>query len=271
MKKLYCLLIAVTFILIGIAPVHAQLKSSSQSALARKVLAEQKYYMFDRVKTMCQEWPGCEKWALKRHKENPSFTIIDAEIEYYVTNQPPKDSWLVPPSSWHYNLYVETVENLQTQTYVFVAKDDTLQEDILRENPSKFKKFPGHPFTDMPSEHAKHEVELWKQKTTNGTFPLNSNMRKRWPSVMDNFWELTDTTHEQQRVIWDKNDNPRWERRLDFILVFPWTSGGKLKGTIIAHQQKPGSPFEFTADGSHSILKEAVSRPKFIFKKVYTY
>ena len=252
MRKLYCLLAAITFVLIGIAPAHAQLKPSSQSALARKVLAEQKYYMFDRVKTMCQEWPGCEEWAQKRHKENPSFYIIDAEVEYYVV----KTEY---DRVWHYNLYVETLEHLTFQTYVFTA-----QEDQFHTVPVKFKKFPGHPFTDMPSMHAKYEIEHWPSNP-----PKNSHLCKRWPSAMAAIWRHLRVAIEQQRVWWDKNGNPRWERRLDFTYkAGPFHARQEV--SIIARQQKLGAAFQFLkAKGAHSILKRADMLPEFSFVKIY--
>lgn len=255
MKKLHCLLVAITFVLIGIAPAHAQLKPSSQSALARKVLAEQKYYMFDRVKTMCQEWPGCEAWALKRHKANPSFTIIDAEVEYYVPEE--------GSSNWHYNMYVETMENLQTQTYVFVATENNFSNTV----PSKFKKFPGHPFTNMPSEHAKYEYEQWSSYFASEYPPKSSKMCKRWPDALYDIWKIAKHAREQQRVVWDKNGNPRWERRLDVTLE-RWD--GDLPIALIARQQKLGAPFEYlSASKTASILKKTYVLPEFSFVKNY--
>ena len=118
MKKLCCLLLSTTFVLIGLAPTYAKVTTSQvKSGIARKLQEQAKYYMFNRVKTMCSEWPGCEEWALARRKENPSFTIIDAEVEYFVEN-PKKKSSLSVASVWHYNLYVETMENLQIQSYM---------------------------------------------------------------------------------------------------------------------------------------------------------
>ena len=260
MKKLCYLLTSITLILIGITPTCAQLKPTTQSALARKMLTAQKYYMTDRVKTMCQEWPGCERWALKRHKENPSFTIIDAEVEYYVTT--PKDAWYGTTSVWHYNLYVETMENLQKQTYVFSA-----QEDHFNTEPVKYKKFPGHPFTNMPSEHAKYEYEQWGSYLDSEYPPKSSKICKRWPDALYDIWKILDYAREQQRVVWDKNGNPRWERRLDVTLK-RWD--GDLPIALIARQQKLGAPFEYlSARKTTSILKKAYERPSFSFAKKY--
>lgn len=256
MKKLCYLLTGIALVLVGIAPAYAQLKPAAQLMLTR-MLTDTKYYMFDRVKTMCQEWPGCEAWALKRHKADPSFYIIDAEVEYYVEGY----------NTWRYNLYVETMENLQTQTYVFVAKDDTLQEDILRENPSKFKKFPGHPFTDMPSEHAKYEYEQWGSYRDSEYPPKSSKICKRWPDALYDIWKVADYAREQQRVVWDKNGNPRWERRLDVTLK-RWD--GDIPVAIIARQQKLGAPFEYvSASKTASILKKTYELPEFSFVKNY--
>ena len=194
--------------------------------------------MFDRVKTMCSEWPGCEEWAIKRHKANPSFTIIDAEVEYYV----PK-AW---STDWHYTMYVETMENLQTQTYVFAATENNFPGTA----PSKFKKFPGHPFTDMPSEHAKYECENWGNSRIN--HPANSKFRKRWPEVLDIVWQMGGGGIEQQRVIWDQNGNPRWERRLDIY------SHHNRSASVIAQQKKLGAPFRYTSSiETTSILRKA--------------
>lgn len=250
MKKLYCLLAGITLVLVGIVPTYAQLKPVSQLMLTR-MLTDTKYYMFDRVKTMCSEWPGCEAWALARHANNPSFTIIDAEVEYYV----PKEG----SSNWHYTMYVETMENLQTQTYVFAATENNFPGTA----PSKFKKFPGHPFTDMPSEHAKYEREVWDPY---GKLPPRSKLRKRWPKALDAVWEVAAHAREQQRVIWDKNGNPRWERRVDIT-----PNGEYVRDiAIIARQQKLGAPFEYlSARETNSILKAAPYRAEFSFAKKY--
>ncbi len=254
MKKLYCLLLSTTLALIGLTPAHAQKATSQVKPITIQKLVEQsKYYMFDRVRTMCQEWPGCEEWAIKRRKANPSFTIIDAEVEYYV----PKAN----SSDWHYNMYVETMENLQTQTYVFAATENNFPGTA----PSKFKKFPGHPFTDMPSDHAKYEGESWPPPPSQYP-PKNSKFRKRWPEVLDIVWDLLRMGGfiEQQRVIWDRNGNPRWERRLDI-------RGDHNRDTaVIAQQEKLGAPFRYTSSSvTTSVLRRASSGPRFSFVTKY--
>ncbi len=258
MKKLYCLLLSATLILISLVPTYAQATTSKlKSNIARKVLEQEKYYMFDRVKTMCREWPGCEKWAKEQHKKNPSFHIIDAEVEYYVTNPEKKSPWSVA-SIWHYNLYIKTMEDLQTRAYV-IAKDKEFGFDL-----KEIKKFPGHPFTDMPSEHAKCVIETWEIGPVD--LPKDNKLRKRWAgSMMDNSWLQVMSAIEQQRVLWDEKDNPLWVRRLDWapwflnVLSFP-------KGALIARQNKLGEPFKYIdAKKANSVLQEADRQPDFAF------
>ena len=248
MKKL----VSFSIILVLLSVIPAQAQSAFRSNVARSILAHKKYYLFDRVKTMCQEWPGCEEWAQKRHAADSSFLLRDAEIEYYVV----KTEY---DRVWHYNLYVETLEHLTSQTYVFTA-----QENQFHTVPVKFKKFPGHPFTDMPSMHAKYEIEHWPSNP-----PKNSRLRKRWPSAMAAIWRHLRVAIEQQRVLWDKNGNPRWERRLDFTYkAGPFHARQEV--SIIARQQKLGAAFQFLkAKGAHSILKRADMLPEFSFVKTY--
>lgn len=258
MKKLYCLLFSATLVLISLAPVHAKVTTSQlESNVARKAKEQAKYYMFDRVKTMCEEWPGCEEWALARRKENPSFTIIDAEVEYFVENPKDASAWKAS-SIWHHNLYIETFEDLQTRSYI-IAKDGNFDSNDLKE----IKKFPGHPFTDMPSEHAKCVIETWEIGPVD--LPKGNQLRKRWAgSMMDNSWLKIMMAIEQQRVIWDVKGNPlRWVRRLDW---FPWflTSVSFPKGGLIAQQNKLGGPFKYIdASKTNSILKAADRQPDF--------
>lgn len=252
MKKLNCLLLGAMLACIGMTPVHAQTKIPQvKENIMHKLVEQSKYYMFDRIKTMCSEWPGCEKWALERRKENPSFVIIDAEIEYYVGDN----------SMWNYNLYVETMEDLQTKTYVFVSKE---RKFYTKPSELKFKKFPGHPFTDMPSEHAKYEHESWDYY---GEFPpKNSKLCKRWPAILDVVWEVASYAVEQQRVIWDTNGNPRWERRVDITQ----RGEGAHDVAVIARQQKSGAPFKYiSARKTFSILKAAHYRAEFSFTTKY--
>ena len=108
MKKLCYLLTGIALVLVGIAPAYAQLKPAAQLMLTR-MLTDTKYYMFDRVKTMCQEWPGCEKWVKERLAQDNSFLIEDAEVERWI------GSWENNEAVWHYHFYVQTRENSHIQ------------------------------------------------------------------------------------------------------------------------------------------------------------
>ena len=237
MKKLYCLLLSATLALISMAPVYAQ-KATAQvePTTIQKLVEQSKYYMFDRVKTMCSEWPGCEEWALTRRKANPSFTIIDAEVEYYV----------VENSGWHFwqhNLYVKTMENLQEQSYVFKTKINRKSESpySFPATPQKIAEFPGHPFTDMPSRHAKYELE-----ERYGVTYHSQKKRQRWPKISDEHWYRMGGCVEQQRVLWDGKGSPLWVRRLDYGIssgVYPTETTHYY--AVIARQNKLGGPFKY--------------------------
>jgi hypothetical protein len=244
MKKLYCLLLSATLILISLAPTYAQATTSKlKSNIVHKLLEREDFYMSDRVKIICEEWPKCKEWAMARYKENPSFKIRDAEVEYYVID--PVE--LV----WAYNLYIEVFEDWRPQVYLFRARLQTIYavpvstKQYFRPLPEKIKKFPGHPFTNMPAQHSKY---------------VGSEIYKKWPQAIGPFWPHIRWASEQQRVIWDKNgDNPRWERRLDFTLAGAVDDKTRV-GALIARQQKLGDPFKYIdAKNSNSILHRTSS------------
>ncbi|MBO4675386.1 MAG: hypothetical protein J5601_04805 [Elusimicrobiaceae bacterium] len=258
MKKLYCLLLSATFVLIGLAPTYAKVTTSQvKSGIARKLQEQAKYYMFDRVKTMCEEWPECKEWAMDHHKKNPSFYIIDAEVEYYVDKN---SEW----PYWQHNFYVKAIENLQEQAYVFKTKINRKSKNhySFPATPQEIAKFPGHPFTNMPSEHAKCVIDNWGVGPVD--LPKDNKLRKRWAkSKMDNSWLQVKSAIEQQRVLWDEKDNPLWVRRLDWT---PWFLNALLfpKGALIARQNKLGEPFKYIdADKTTSVLQEADRQPEF--------
>ena len=268
MKKLYCLLLGTMLALVSMAPAHAQ-KAPSQvePTTIQKLVEQSKYYMSDRVKTMCSEWPGCEDWALARRKENPSFTIIDAEVEYYV----------VENSGWHFwqhNLYVKTMENLQEQSYVFKTKINRKSENPyhFQETPKPIAKFPGHPFTDMPSRHARYELE-----ERYGVSYHSQKMLQRWPNISNEHWYQMGKGVEQQRVIWDGKGNPlRWVRRFDYLIalgVYPADTTHYY--AVIARQNKLGGPFKYfeyedkEIKKINSILIWAASIPSFYITVKY--
>ena len=249
MEKLYCLLLGAMLALVSMAPAHAQ-KAPSQvePTTIQKLVEQSKYYTFNRMKTMCEEWPGCEEWALARRKENPSFTIIDAEVEYYV----------VENSGWHFwqhNFYVKTMENLQEQSYVFKTEINRKSENPyhFQETPKPIAKFPGHPFSDMPSRHAKYELE-----ERYGVSYHSQKMLQRWPNISNEHWYQMGASIEQQRVIWDEEGSTplRWVRRLDYLIdlgVYPTETTHYY--AVIARQNKLGEPFKYFEYNNEELRK----------------
>lgn len=256
MKKLFIITKITVLILIGATIAQAKVSPEALTAqVERQAAKHSSVYLNNRVKTMCQEWPGCEKWALARQKANPSFTIIDAEVEYYVEQN---SGW----PFWQHNFYVKVLENLQEQFYVFRTEINHKSENpySFPGTPQRIAKFPGHPFTDMPSEHAKYELE-----NRYGAPYHSKKMRRRWPEISVKHWGQMGRGVEQQRVIWNKNDNPRWERRFDYtILSGIYPVEDMKRYAVIARQNKLGQPFQYIdAPKTSSILIRAEYIPDY--------
>ena len=262
MRKLYCLLLSATLILISLAPTYAQATTSELKSNIVQLLKREDFYMSDRVKTMCEEWPGCEEWAKEQFKKNPSFKILDAEVEYYVVKEAERYG-LPDLTFWQYNFYAKTMEDLQEQSYMFKTKIYEFTKNSFPQAPQPIAKFPGHPFTDMPSNHARYELE--ERYGAHYAHYHSKKMRQRWPEISDKHWWQMGRGVEQQRVIWDKNGNPCWGRRFDYIIssgIYPVEDMKRY--AVIARQNKLGEPFKYIdAKKANSILIRAQYIPDF--------
>lgn len=152
-------------------------------------------YANNRVMRMCREFKGCEKWARGKYAVDTSFRITDVEIAYYFGYP---NQW-----EWSYELYVQTLEEGHVHAYKLQKPTD---EDVF---PSweEITKFPGHPFPDEPSQHAKR--------------PTKKEIYKRWGYWFANIYSaLNEMGHidsekiaEEQIVVWE-NGESIWKLRL---------------------------------------------------------
>lgn len=187
-------------------------------------------YANNRVMRMCREFRGCEKWARGKYALDSSFRITDVEITY----------WYGYPNQWEwaYALYVQTWENGHVHAYKLTKP--TLQEVF----PSweEINKFPGHPFSDERSQHAK--------------YPSKKEIYKRWsyplaliyPKLKKMGVILSEKIAEEQIVVWE-NDEPIWKLRLyaEFV-VNDDNNLRTVEKRIVreAKQEYPGGPFSLS-------------------------
>ena len=226
MKKLYCLLLSATLALISMAPAYAQNTTSKlKSNIVRKLSEREKFYMTDRVKTMCEEWPGCRTWV---EKHEGSFRVVDAEVERWLNN------WEGVRAIWLHRLYLQTQENGQIKVYRFEEKRES--PSYTYPDPVEIKKFPGHPITGQPSQHSRYQ----RSTSNNGL-----NTCEKWDACKKQLKKKKATVGraiESQYIHgYDENGNALWTRSLyvQFFYYFGTTDSFVFR----AAQKKVGGPY----------------------------
>ena len=177
------------------------------SATLERAVAQQTLpFANERVKKMCQEWPTCTEWVNNKVEQNPSFQVLDVEVERWVNR------WENERAVWGYHFYVQTQENGQTKAYLFKRGDKGYSYPA----PVVIKKFPGHPIPGKPSEyikpvyHAKYHEDY---RSLCNSWPGCST----WTRSRGIIWANT----SQYIYKWDAQGNAVWKRRLH-IHVTGW-------------------------------------------------
>ncbi|MCQ2410384.1 MAG: hypothetical protein MJ053_02405 [Elusimicrobiaceae bacterium] len=221
-KNLLYTLLAV-FLLTGSVSLQAAEPSALLNTVKRTIAEKALHFADDRLQQMCHEWPTCEDWVTVKVEQDPSFQIIDAEVEHWFFK------WENDKAVWAYRFYVQTKENNQTKAYMFTRgiKGFSYNAPVL------IKNFPGHPFPGKPTRHV----------STN--YPTVSILREEWPGYHAWSWGqfLRKASTSQRIYKWDKQNNAVWEKSL-YVEVGP--SRRKAQAFVFrAYQTKAGGDFTF--------------------------
>ena len=148
MKKLITITQTIALILISAAFLQAKVSPEVvASNVDRQTAKHLPVYLNDRVKTMCEEWPGCDEWVKYHAAKNACFHVADAEVERWI------DKWEGKKAIWLTYFYINTIENGKAKAYKFVQMYENGYYGYGA--PQPIKKFPGHPVVEKPSQHAK--------------------------------------------------------------------------------------------------------------------
>lgn len=231
MKKLISIIGVLALVLIGTMSVQA---TETSKELANNIKRQVKIpvYTNERAKTMCSEWPGCEKWAVSRYKKNNSFRVRDVEVEYYFTDY--TGDTKNRKGGWKRNFYVEVTEDAKPQAYVFERSTQVNCRNPYPDTPKKIKTFPGHPLTYSLSKHALNSKGQ----------PTLAEIKQKWApklqlvGIMD-LWSHVDVFAEEQRVVWDKTTGkPLWRMALHVRFIFRGGRSPKRYYVSIEAKQK---------------------------------
>lgn len=251
MKKLFIITKITVLILIGATIAQAKVSPEALAAgVEREAAKHLPVYVNDRVKTMCQEWPGCEEWAKSRVAQDSSFLLVDAEVEHWVS------SWQDNQAVWQHRFYVQTRENSKIQTSSLQPlRIVTLMGNIensetkayrfeLEKNgkkhtssaPVQIPKFPGHPIPGKPSNHARYV------RSFNNTSLL---LCQKWQPCEELRAQKDATVGkavESQYIrSYDKGGNALWARTLYVQFYYMWGTSGTF--VFRAHQEKAEGPY----------------------------
>ena len=223
-KNLLCAFVA-TFLLAGGITLQAAESPALANAVARAVAGKTLHFADDRVQQMCHEWPTCEEWVRGKIEKDPSFQLIDAEVERWVLK------WENDKAVWAYRFYVQTKENNQIKAYLFTRGSEGFSYNA----PVQIKHFPGHPFPGKPTQH------VFRDYTAPSVFC------DEWPGY--NAWgcmQFTRTASISQRIYkWDEQENAVWEKNL-YAEVGP--SRRKAKAFVFrAYQTEANGAFTYEA------------------------
>ena len=186
-----------------------------------------------RAMIMCGEWHGCAEWAEAKRKQDPSFIITDAEVEYYHVDA--KEVWV-----WQF--YVQTQERGKIHAYLFGSETHGFKKRRSYFYPEEIKYFPGHPLVNQPSRHVKYPDRLWWKGDRS-----KASIIKRWPNWISTMglWDKARNTEEEQRVIWSKDGKPMgWRRTL--MIGMGGGIGGGTTMILNARQERLNGPYTYT-------------------------
>lgn len=271
MKKLIAITQTVTLILIGATFLQAKvLPEAVASQVERKTASHSAGYLNARVQTMCQEWPGCEKWVKERLAQDNSFLIEDAEVERWI------GSWENNEAVWHYHFYVQTrenshiqaqlpqpvrvvtlmgnMENSQTKAYRFdLVKNG---RKFTSSDPTEINKFPGHPIAGVPSQHARYHMAI----SGNDSLSKCQQWDKCMKLINEKKAAVSKAVDSQYIYAHDKNGNALWARNL-YVQLYYYAGGGD-SFVFRAKQQKAEG--KYTYEDPHQIM-QCPRHPDFTF------
>ncbi len=242
MKKLITLTTTFALVLISVASVAKEPSAKELATNAKKAAVKQRnLYADERVKQMCEEWPGCQEWVGLKSANTVSFQLIDTEVAHWIPD------WDGKEAVWWHRFYAQTRENGQIKAYEFLRISDKKGGNVKYLPPTEMRnKFPGHPLPQEPSTHALVE-------NLSILFP-NEKICKAWPGCMDaiadrrnshtsNEFGIVRVTRTQYISKWDAQGNAYWTRGL-----FVKFTTGSISSDVLyfsAHQTKPGGAYTY--------------------------
>ena len=229
------------------------------------------FYANNRVKKMCQEWPGCESWAMARVAEDKTFLIQDAEVEHWL------GYWEGNKAIWLNRLHVKTrqnskidsslsplfrivtsmgnIENSQIKAYVFQEVRE--KGKTTYPNPTEVKKFPGHPIPGNPSKHARYKLSFSNNSLQKcSKWDECEKLRKQKMSTVGRAVEA------QYIHGYDNEGNAIWARSL-YVQFFYW-SGSSKSFVFRATQKRAGGSYVYQGPQE---IKQCPNYPDFSFYK----
>ena len=203
------------------------------NAIEREIAKQTLPFANKRVQQMCKEWPTCEEWVENKIQQNPSFKVVDTEVERRLSK------WDKDKAIWQYTFYAQTQEKGQTKAYKFSSDD----QGISYAAPVLIKKFPGHP--GKPTEH----ISFLKSVPNQNSYAYYLYLCNSWPGYEQ--WKRNRNGFSPCKVLisqyiyrWNAQGNALWKKRL-------WVEGSSsaFECTKVfyfqAYQTQPGGDFTY--------------------------
>ena len=227
-------------------PVLASAKGLPEfsSVIEQTVATQVMSFANERVKQMCQEWPTCEQWARKNIQQNPSFRVVDAEVERWIKG------WEGNRTIWEYRFHVQTFENENVKAYVFRQNKDQYLPPML------CKKFPEHPVPQHPSQHIYQELTKNEQKALGNEWPGYT----KWLRLLADFRAYFSRAVTTQYIYkYDENSNALWKRGL-YVEILLSRTNIRSVNYFEAYQTHAGGGYTYETDRS---VKACPTEPSF--------
>ncbi len=199
------------------------------NAIERAVAAQVMPFANERVRQMCTEWPTCQEWVMNKVEQNPSFKVLDVEVERWLSK------WDGYKAIWQYRFYAQTQENGQTKAYQFSSKG----QGTSYAAPVLIKKFPGHP--GKPTEHISAPSSSDARYFLCNSWPGY----KQWYRNQDDS-VIADVTSQYIYKV-DAQGNALWKKRLYVKVVPPFVFASVYAVYFQAYQTQAGGDFTYQA------------------------
>ena len=178
-----------------------ELSNALERAVAEQVIP----FANERVQQMCHEWPTCQEWVANKVEQNPSFKVLDVEVERWLSK------WEEDKAIWQYTFYVQTQESGQTKAYKFSSEG----QGSSYAAPVLIKKFPGHPGT--PTEHISAPSSNDAKYSLCESWPGYKQWYRQFQSQNG---YVSAAVASQYIYKWDTQGNALWKKRL-YVRVVP--------------------------------------------------